>query len=213
MTPDENDQVTVHQFNSNRIEAHMIDDEPWFIAKEVCDVLGLTKHRDAVARLAEDETRPLLVATRPVVVDGETELVDGKDAPHRTMTAVNEPGLYRLIFQSRKPEAEAFKRWVTHEVLPAIRKTGQYGAARADRQDRMLDLLEKSIGFMIEQSKQMRGKTYRRRFDMIEKAEILKLREQGLTLVDIAERFQSTAGSISSVISRANATAKAEVKS
>lgn len=99
----------------------MIKGEPWFVAKNVCDALGIIKYRDAVARLDEDEK-------------GGTVVVDtlgGKQA----MTAVNESGLYNLIFQSRKPEARLFRKWVTAEVLPSIRKNGYYvsGNAAADR--------------------------------------------------------------------------------
>ena len=94
------------------IRSVVVDGEPLFVAKDVCDVLGINKYRDAVARLDEDEKG------RPVVVDTP----GGK----QSMTTVNESGLYHLIFQSRKPEARAFRKWVTGEVLPNIRKQGVY---------------------------------------------------------------------------------------
>ena len=94
------------------IRSVVVDGEPLFVAKDVCDVLGINKYRDAVARLDEDEKG------RPVVVDTP----GGK----QSMTTVNESGLYHLIFQSRKPEARAFRKWVTGEVLPNIRKHGVY---------------------------------------------------------------------------------------
>lgn len=86
--------------------------EPWFVARDVCAVLDITNGRDAVSRLDADGV-------------GTTDLIDSMG---RTQTAsiVNEAGLYELIFQSRKPEAKAFRRWVTGEVLPAIRRTGRY---------------------------------------------------------------------------------------
>ena len=87
------------------------DGEPWFVAKDVCNVLGLTRMQDSVRYLDEDETGECLVGT---------------SSGNQRMTVVSEPGLYSLILKSRKPEAKAFKRWVTHEVLPQIRKTGQY---------------------------------------------------------------------------------------
>lgn len=94
------------------IRSVMVDGEPYFVAKDVCDVLEIVKHRDAVARLDDDERG------RPVVVD----TLSGK----QSMATVNESGLYTLVFQSRKPEAKTFRKWVTKEVLPNIRKHGFY---------------------------------------------------------------------------------------
>ena len=100
-----------------RIRVESVDGEPWFVAKDVCDVLGISKYRDAVSRLDCDERGSVLV--------------DTPGGPQGVGT-VNEPGFYKLVLRSRKPEAKAFQRWVTHEVLPAIRRTGGYVAARAD---------------------------------------------------------------------------------
>ena len=97
------------QFGSIRTVVQ--DGEPWFVAKDVCAALELDDTSKAVDRLDDDEL------TRIKFVSG---------GQNRDMYAVNEPGLYTLILGSRKPEAKAFKRWVTHEVLPAIRKTGRY---------------------------------------------------------------------------------------
>lgn len=83
----------------------------WFVAKDICEILDISKDRDAISRLDEDERGSVLLDTP-----------GGK----QNVNAVNEPGLYSLILSSRKPEAKAFKRWVTHEVLPAIRKDGVY---------------------------------------------------------------------------------------
>lgn len=90
--------------------------EPWFVAKDVCDALGIdTNHvRES---LDEDEVNTL-------------RIMEGKGNPNKTI--ITEAGLYSLILRSRKPEAKAFKRWVTHEVLPAIRKDGGYMVARKD---------------------------------------------------------------------------------
>lgn len=91
------------------------DGEPMFVAKDVCSVLGISKYRDAMASLDEDEGCPVIVDTP-----------GGK----QQMTAVTEPGFYKLVMRSRKPEAKAFQRWVTHEVLPALRRDGGYMVAR-----------------------------------------------------------------------------------
>jgi anti-repressor protein len=101
----------VFQFGSNQVRTILLNNEPWFVAKDVCVVLEISKHRDAVSRLDEDERESVLVDT----LGGRQE-----------MSAINEAGLYSLILTSRKPEAKQFKRWVTHEVLPTIRKHGAY---------------------------------------------------------------------------------------
>lgn len=89
----------------------MVDGEPWFVAKDICDALGISKYRDAITKLDEDERMSIFVDT---------------PGGRQSMTSVNESGLYLLIFQSRKPEAKTFRKWVTKEVLPNIRKHGFY---------------------------------------------------------------------------------------
>ena len=84
------------------------DGEPWFVAVDVCRVLEVQNVTQALSRLDDDERSMLNIGRQ-----GETNVV-------------NEPGLYTLVLGSRKPEAKAFKRWITHEVLPSIRKTGVY---------------------------------------------------------------------------------------
>ena len=84
------------------------DGEPWFVAVDVCDILGLSNPTIAVSRLDKDERAKFNLGRQG-------------DA-----TIVNEPGLYTLILGSRKPEAKAFKRWITHDIIPSIRKYGAY---------------------------------------------------------------------------------------
>lgn len=86
--------------------------EPWFVAKDVCDILGVENSRKATAELDPDEKNTVTIS------DG----IPGN--PNKTI--ISEPGLYKLIMRSRKPEAKEFQRWVTHEVLPSIRKHGAY---------------------------------------------------------------------------------------
>ena len=92
------------------IRAVEIDGEPWFVAKDVCDALEIGNASQALSRLDDDEKNTLILN------DG----IPGN--PNKAV--VNEPGLYSLIMSSRKHEAKAFKRWVTHEVLPAIHQAG-----------------------------------------------------------------------------------------
>lgn len=91
-----------------------IDGEPWFVAVDVCNALELSNPTIVTSRLDDDERAKFNLGRQ-----GEA-------------TIVNEPGLYSLVLGSRKPEAKAFKRWITHEVIPSIRKHGGYIAAKED---------------------------------------------------------------------------------
>jgi len=102
-------------FNGQQVRVVIIDGEPHFIATDLCDVLDIRNSRDALARLDDDE--------KGVVT---TDTLGGP----QQVAAVNESGMYALVLTSRKPEAKAFKKWVTGTVLPAIRKTGSYRAPK-----------------------------------------------------------------------------------
>lgn len=104
-------------FNNDRfgqVRIVPVDGELMFVAKDVCDCLEITKHRDAISRLDSDERGSVKLDTP-----------GGK----QDIAAINEYGLYNLVLSSRKPEAKEFKRWITHDVIPAIRKTGSYSLA------------------------------------------------------------------------------------
>ncbi len=105
------------QFDFRGSEVRVIDEngEPWFVAKDVCECLGLSDTNKALLKLDEDEK-----LTRKVFGSGQG----------RNMMVVSESGLYSLIFRSNKPEAKVFKKWVTSEVLPSIRKTGGFQSPR-----------------------------------------------------------------------------------
>lgn len=100
-------------FHGNAVRVVTIMDEPWWVARDVCDALVISNARDALAGLDDDEKTQVTMG------------VANTDTP-QTVNVINEPGLYSLILRSRKPEAKMFKRWVTHDVLPAIRKQGGY---------------------------------------------------------------------------------------
>lgn len=93
------------------------DGTPWFVLKDVCGVLGISKYRDVAERLDPDERGPVRVDT----LGGVQE-----------MTCISESGLYNVILRSDKPEAKPFRKWVTAEVLPAIRRSGGYIAGQND---------------------------------------------------------------------------------
>lgn len=106
------DQLRVFNFNEFEVRIIERDGQPWWVGKDVCDVLELTDARKSISLLDEDE-RNIIPVTDALGRQQETYII-------------NEPGLYSLILRSRKPEAKAFKRWIVHEVLPSIRKTGSY---------------------------------------------------------------------------------------
>lgn len=114
-------EITTLQFNSDQFGQLRVvqndDGLPVFVAKDVCNILGITNYRDAVARLDDDERVSVIVDT-----------LGGKQHTN----GITESGLYKLIMVSRKDEAKPFQRWVTHEVLPSIRKKGGYIAAAPD---------------------------------------------------------------------------------
>lgn len=107
--------VTVFNFNQSQVRTVIRDGEPWFVAKDVCDILELTNPTMALESLDADERGSLRIT------EGTSSL-----GGNPNVNIISESGLYALIFKSRKPEAKAFRKWVTSEVLPTIRKTGRY---------------------------------------------------------------------------------------
>lgn len=107
------------------IRTTLIDDEPWFVGKDVASALGYKNSSDAMFKHVDDEDKG--VAKRDTL--GGTQ----------NMTIINESGLYSLILSSKLPSAKKFKRWVTSEVLPAIRKTGIYMIPQSKQRDLTTD--------------------------------------------------------------------------
>lgn len=117
--------LTVFRFEGTReVRTVVRDGEPWFVAKDVCDILELENSRQVVQTLDEDEKGVCSIYT----LGGSQQ-----------MSVVSESGLYTLVFKSRKSEAKAFRKWVTSEVLPAIRKTGQYSKQYSAPQNPVID--------------------------------------------------------------------------
>jgi len=105
--------------SNQKLKCIAIEKEPWFVAKEICDILGLKNVTVATSILDQGETADLSLSY--VSSNGTIQ--------NRKTKVVNESGMYALILNSRKPEARTFRKWVTSEVLPAIRKKGYYGAS------------------------------------------------------------------------------------
>ena len=103
--------IQLFNFNSDEVRVVLINEECWFVASDIANVLEISSIRKNLAKLDDDEKGVYTIHT---------------PGGNQEMSIVNEPGLYQLVFTSRKPQAKQFKRWLVHEVLPAIRKTGEY---------------------------------------------------------------------------------------
>lgn len=116
------DGLQIFTYNGNKVRTVQKDGEPWWVLKDVCEILGLGSPHKVFERLDEDEKGRNLIPT----------LGGGQE-----MTVINESGLYNVILRSDKPEAKPFRKWVTSEVLPAIRKTGGYITRETSEQIRL----------------------------------------------------------------------------
>jgi prophage antirepressor-like protein len=105
--------IVPFSFESQEVRVLVVDDEPWWVALDVCTVLEIKNVGNVIAKLDDDEKRD------------DIQIVDAIGRSQLTWL-INESGLYSLILTSRKPQAKAFKRWLTHEVIPSIRKNGRY---------------------------------------------------------------------------------------
>lgn len=131
-------ELQIFSYNEKQVRTVQMSDETMFVLKDVCDVLGISKYRDVVERLDEDERALVKVDTLGGV---------------QSMVAVNESGLYNVILRSDKPEAKPFRRWVTSEVLPSIRKTGAYSAAALSPAEQLLAQAQ----LMVEQERRIKA--------------------------------------------------------
>lgn len=104
--------IQIFNYQNNEVRTVEMNGEPWFVLKDVCEVLGISHITDTAKRMDEDEV-------------GQTEVTDSMGRKQSTYI-INESGLYSVILRSDKPEAKPFRKWVTSEVLPSIRKHGAY---------------------------------------------------------------------------------------
>ncbi|MGJ3845975.1 BRO-N domain-containing protein, partial [Limosilactobacillus fermentum] len=112
--------LQLFNFNGQQVRTVTIDDEPYFVGKDVAEILGYANTRDALSKHVDSEDKNTVA------------IHDGIKRGNPNQTVINESGLYSLILSSKLPSAKKFKRWVTSEVLPAIRKTGAYQAKPKD---------------------------------------------------------------------------------
>jgi prophage antirepressor-like protein len=155
---------------------------PWWVAKDVCDVLGLDNVTWALKKLDEDEF-------------STAKVIDAMGREQETYV-VNESGLYALIMTSRKPEAKAFKKWVTSEVLPSIRKTGSYG----HKPQQQLDLTNLDPDVMLDaliNVQQLRKQEKAKLLELQEEKAKLEVRlEAQTTAVNAVKRLAASEGSV-----------------
>lgn len=130
---------TIQPFTYQGVNVRTVthNDEQWFVAADVCAVLGISNHRDAVLRLDADEKGV-----------GSTDTLGGS----QSVTIISEAGTYSLAMTSRRPEAKPFIRWLSHEVVPQIRKTGGYSMVKELTEYEQLVALAKTV---IEQDAQL----------------------------------------------------------
>jgi prophage antirepressor-like protein len=126
--------VVPFRFESHEVRTISRNGEPWFVAKDICKVLGLENVTKALLKVPENHKGVNPIQSHNVVVD---------------MNIVDEPGLYRLILRSDKPQAEPFMEWVTAEVLPAIRKTGSYAQPETQSKQKSIVALEREYAAAI----------------------------------------------------------------
>ena len=116
----------VKLYKNNPVRIIEKDGEPWFVAKDVAIILGYRDAYNLARRLDEDERGTQKVSTPGFINSQRGTQKVSTPLAEQEVTVINEAGLYNAILCSNKPEAKAFKRWVTHEVLPSIRKNGAY---------------------------------------------------------------------------------------
>ena len=121
-------EVQLFNFENHEVRSLLINSEPWFIGKDVADVLGYKNHNDALSKHVDGE-------------DKDTIAIRDSIGRNRNTPIINESGLYSLVLSSKLPSAKKFKRWVTSEVLPALRKTGQYQVKELSGQELMAKAL------------------------------------------------------------------------
>ena len=114
-------EIQAFKFETNEVRAVIIESEPWFVGKDVATTLGYKKPENAVGTHVDGD-------------DKTTTLIQGNGSNYKSKTTlINESGVYSLIFGSKLESAKRFKKWVTSEVLPAIRKTGTYSKPQSTK--------------------------------------------------------------------------------
>lgn len=124
-------ELQIFNYNGNVVRTVQIDGEPWWVLKDVCGVLDIEQPTRVAERLEEDEV-------------SQTHVIDSLGRKQNTYI-INESGLYNVILRSDKPQAKPFRKWVTNEVLPSIRKTGGYQLPQMSKELRAIIMQDQKI--------------------------------------------------------------------
>ena len=135
-------EVQLFNFENHEVRSLLINSEPWFVGKDVAEALGYSKARNAIATHIDSE-------------DKKDAPIQGTLGGVQEMTVINESGLYSLVLSSKLPSAKKFKRWVTSEVLPALRKTGQYQVKELSGSELMAKALIEAQSVLAAKDKQI----------------------------------------------------------
>ncbi|WP_075780229.1 BRO family protein [Marinitoga sp. 1137] len=135
-------------FNSNEVRVLLRNGEPWWIGKDVASILGYTDTEAMTRRLDEDEQ---------MLINSKNLQNVGFKIPTRGLKIINESGLYNAILGSKKPQAKEFKRWVTHEVLPSIRKYGKYEVETKKTEFEKLEKMKEVISLRKQRENRLRA--------------------------------------------------------
>lgn len=136
-------EVQLFNFENHEVRSLLVDDEPWFVGKDVAEILSYSNTRKALTDHVDDEDK----------MDGVT--IRDSIGRNQKPVLINESGLYCLVLSSKLPSAKKFKRWVTSEVLPALRKTGQYQVKELSGQELMAKALIEAQSVLAAKDKQI----------------------------------------------------------
>lgn len=135
-------EVQLFNFENHEVRSLLINDEPWFIGKDVAEILGYKNPNDALSKHVDSEDKDV-IAIRDTI------------GRNQKLVSINESGLYSLVLSSKLPSAKKFKRWVTSEVLPALRKTGQYQVKELSGSELMAKALIEAQSVLAAKDKQI----------------------------------------------------------
>lgn len=134
-------ELQLFNFENHEVRSLLLNNEPWFVGKDVAEVLGYERADNAIRNHIDKEDKLM----HQISASGQ----------NRNMTIINESGLYSLVLSSKLPSAKKFKRWVTSEVLPALRKTGQYQVKELSGQELMAKALIEAQSVLAAKDKQI----------------------------------------------------------
>ncbi|RGJ66534.1 hypothetical protein DXD51_10445 [Eubacterium sp. TM05-53] len=135
-------EIQLFTFNNEQVRTLLINNEPWFIGKDVAQILGYSNPRDALSKHVENE-------------DKDSVAIRDSIGRMQKTPIINESGVYALIFGSKLPDAKKFKHWVTGEVLPQLRKTGSYSAKEMSSEELMAKAFIEAKSIMERQNKEI----------------------------------------------------------